>query len=228
MEEIWKDIKGYENLYMISSYGRVKSIGGRRGSSNKPKILKQGTDTSGYKMVIFRVNKHSKTFKVHRLVAEAFIPNPNNLPEVNHKSEIKTQNNVENLEWCDHLYNSNYGTRNKRMAEKMKGKTLSEETKKKLSNLRKGIKLSEETKRKLSEANKGKKQSEETIRKIAEANINGKCSKKVVQYDLNGNFIAEFPSLSEINRQFGYSLGNLSMACNGKYKQIYGFKWRYK
>lgn len=118
--EIWKIIDGYPN-YMVSNLGRVKSLGNNK--MRKEKILKCWVKKDGY--VQIRLNKYGKGKKyyVHRLVAEAFIPNPNNLPEVNHKSEIKTQNNVENLEWCDRKYNMNYGTLIERAAEKIKGRT---------------------------------------------------------------------------------------------------------
>ena len=109
MEEIWKDIKGYEGLYQISSFGRVKK------TRNKEKIMKGRIRGKGY-LAVTLLDKHGeqKDFYIHRLVAEAFIPNLDNLPQVNHKSEIKTDNNVENLEWCDAQYNNNYGTRTKR------------------------------------------------------------------------------------------------------------------
>lgn len=109
MKEIWKNIKGYTN-YMVSNMGRVKSLNYNK--TGKEKLLKPQTDKNGYLFVGIRKNGKRKYKKIHRLVAEAFIPNPNNYPCVNHKSEIKTQNNVENLEWCDHKYNINYGTRN--------------------------------------------------------------------------------------------------------------------
>ena len=115
MEE-WKSIPGYEGLYEVSSYGRVKSL--ERYKSNnggiqliKEKILKPHNTKKGYLTVQF----HNKIFKVHRLVAQAFIPNPDNLPMVNHKDEDKTNNNVDNLEWCTAKYNSNYGTSIERM-----------------------------------------------------------------------------------------------------------------
>ena len=116
MEEIWKDIKGYEGLYQISSFGRVKK------TRNKEKIMKGRIRGKGY-LAVTLLDKHGeqKDFYIHRLVAEAFIPNLDNLPQVNHKSEIKTDNNVENLEWCDNLYNVNYGTRTKRSAESNMG-----------------------------------------------------------------------------------------------------------
>ena len=79
-------------------------------------ILKQRTDKKGYKFVNLYKEKHMYSVKVHRLVAEAFIPNPNNYPQVNHKDENKSNNNVENLEWCTNEYNHNYGTRNERAA----------------------------------------------------------------------------------------------------------------
>ena len=106
--EAWKDIKGFEN-YQISTNGRVWS-------KIKKKYLKGFIDKDGYKIVDLRKNK--KTFKkrINRLVAESFLENPDNLPQVNHKDEVKTNNKVENLEWCTVEYNLNYGTRNEKAA----------------------------------------------------------------------------------------------------------------
>lgn len=116
MKEIWKDIVDYEGLYQISNLGRVKSLNYRH--TGREKMLKLSVNNKGYIIVKLWKNRKFKSFRLHRLVAQAFIPNPNNLPFINHKSEIKTQNNVENLEWCDAKYNINYGTRKERVAEK--------------------------------------------------------------------------------------------------------------
>lgn len=114
-KEIWKDIEGYEGLYQISSYGRVKSLKRyiRKKHSNEF-LLSEVNDDKGYLMVHLRKPSSSKHIRIHRLVAQAFIPNPNNLPQVNHKDEDKTNNRVDNLEWCDAKYNLSYGTRQKR------------------------------------------------------------------------------------------------------------------
>lgn len=106
MEEIWKDIEGYEGLYQVSNMGRVKSV--RRNILLKSRIAR------GYERVNLSKNGKYLTKKVHRLVANAFIPNPDNLPQVNHKDENKTNNCVDNLEWCDSKYNINYGMGNKK------------------------------------------------------------------------------------------------------------------
>ena len=118
MEEIWKDIEGYEGLYQVSNLGRVKSLKYRQ--SNNENILKPQVDGGGYLMVHLWKDKKPKAMKVHRLVAQAFIPNPDSLPEVNHKSEVKTENTVDEIEWCNHKYNCNYGSRNIRSGEKRK------------------------------------------------------------------------------------------------------------
>ncbi|MEE3419429.1 MAG: NUMOD4 domain-containing protein [Methanosphaera sp.] len=127
MKEIWKDIKGYESLYQVSNLGRVKSLARKVIKTNyvsfkKERILKQQTDRYGYKKVILQRNYQIKTFSIHRLVAEAFLENPYNLPQINHKDENKENNCVLNLEYCDSKYNNNYGTRNKRVSETMKKK----------------------------------------------------------------------------------------------------------
>lgn len=115
--EIWKDIEGYPN-YMVSNMGRVKSLNYNR--TGKEKIMKGGKDNNDYLFIILSKKGKVKKYLVHRLVAQVFIPNPNNFSEVNHKDEDKQNNCVENLEWCSREYNINYGTHNKRVA-----KTLS-------------------------------------------------------------------------------------------------------
>ena len=204
MEEIWKDIKGYEGLYQVSNLGRVKSLKRVVVRNNnrpllveekilKPHILKKGK----YLRIGLTKNGIRKMYLVHRLVSEAFIPNPNNYQQVNHKDENTSNNCVSNLEYCDVLYNNNYGTRNKRISEKHKGVLFSEEHKKKLSK--------------------------------ALTNRSDK-SKPVLQIDKNTNeIIAEFPSAAEAGRQLGFQTnGHISECCKGKYKQAYGYIWRYK
>lgn len=100
-----KDIEGYEGLYAITSCGRVWSY------RNK-KFLAPRKHPKGYLQVLLSKNGIVKGFLIHRLVAEAYIPNPNNLPQINHKDEDKTHNWINNLEWCDNKYNNNYGNKN--------------------------------------------------------------------------------------------------------------------
>ena len=110
--EHWKAIAGYEGLYEVSDLGRVKSLW-----NGKEKILKPGKNTWGYLKVVLYKDGHGKTITVHRLVAEAFIQNPNNLETINHKDEDKTNNVASNLEWMSIKDKINYGTHNKRVSE---------------------------------------------------------------------------------------------------------------
>ena len=100
MEEVWKDITGYEGLYQVSNFGNIKRDG---------KNLSPGLGGNGYYLVVLSKNGKTKSATVHRLVASAFIPNPNNYPYVNHKDETRTNNHVDNLEWCTPRYNAIYG-----------------------------------------------------------------------------------------------------------------------
>ncbi|MEE3439923.1 NUMOD4 domain-containing protein [Ruminococcus sp.] len=108
MNEVFLDIPNYEGLYQVSNLGRVRRNG---------KILRPFKNEKGYLRIDLYKNGTKRTARVHRLVAHSFIPNPQNLPEINHKDEDKTNNAVGNLEWCDAQYNNNYGTRTKRSAE---------------------------------------------------------------------------------------------------------------
>lgn len=117
MEEIWKDVKNYEGRYQVSNKGSVRSLNFTKETKggftqNSPsKILKQSVNQKGYKVVMLYKEKKGTLFQVHRLVASAFIENPNNLPVINHKDENPQNNTVENLEWCTQRYNCNYSAR---------------------------------------------------------------------------------------------------------------------
>lgn len=100
---VWKPVKGYEGLYEVSNVGIVKSL------FRYKKALKPSVTKNGYLTVELFRDKIGKRFLVHRIVAESFIPNPDDLPQVNHKDEDKKNNNVDNLEWCSAKYNMNYG-----------------------------------------------------------------------------------------------------------------------
>ena len=175
MEEIYKDIKDLEGLYQVSNFGNVMSLNYYR--SGKPKLLKPSKTKNGYLLVTLYKNRKRKSYKVHQLVAEHFIPNTDNLPEINHIDEDKTNNRVDNLEWKSHKGNCNYGTRNER---------------------------------------------------ISKANTNGKRSKKVLQFSLDGEFVREWKSIIEVNKELGYSTGNISSCCLKKIKSAYGYIWRHK
>ena len=125
MKEMWKDIPEYEGLYQVSTYGRVKSLKRLKKTKLKnqeyvfikERILKQHSNKKGM----------GKTKQVHRLVAETFIPNPNNLPQINHKDKNPNNNYINNLEWCNAQYNNNYGTRIERMTKKIEQYTKDNE-----------------------------------------------------------------------------------------------------
>lgn len=128
--EIWKDIDGFLGCYQISNIGRVKSLSRHVVYSNgrvhlvKEKIIRLSRDRKGYlRACLVDVNKKKYSRQVHRLVAKAFLPNPQNLPQVNHINEIHEDNRVENLEWCTAEYNLNYGNRN-RLASDSRGKDV--------------------------------------------------------------------------------------------------------
>lgn len=110
MNEEWRDIKGYEGLYQVSNKGNVRHIKFNR--------LLKPSKSGKYITAILSKNGKQIGKSVHRLVAETFIPNPNNYPCVNHKDENPHNNSIENLEWCTHSYNINYGTRNKQVRDK--------------------------------------------------------------------------------------------------------------
>lgn len=115
MEEQWKPVKGYEGLYEVSNTGKVRSLKNSRHNVRKePLLKKQLLGSWGYPVVALCKDGKSIGTLVHRLVAEAFIPNPNGYDIINHKDEVKTNNLVENLEWCTYKYNNNYGTAKER------------------------------------------------------------------------------------------------------------------
>ena len=126
MEEQWKDIEGYDGIYQVSNLGRVRSLDRtyirKNGMPHTSKgcVMSLYDSKDGYKAIRLRTPEGRKTFRVHRLVAQAFIENPDNLPLINHKDENKKNNIVDNLEWCSNEYNINYGTTIQRLSDKHK------------------------------------------------------------------------------------------------------------
>ena len=202
IKEEWKNIEEYPD-YMVSNMGNVKSLNYKR--TREEKILKQNI-VRGYCYVNLCKEGKPKHYQVHRLVAQAFLPNPQNLLEVNHKDENKQNNCVDNLEWCSHTYNVNYGTRNK-----------------KTSIAHKGLKHTQETKEKMSIAHKGVKLSQEHIEKCAKSR-----QKPILQFNREGTkIIGKYNSVSQASNELNIKCSNISSCLKGKLKSAGKYKWMY-
>lgn len=145
MQEIWKYIEGTNKRYMISDLGNVKTL-----CFKEPRLLTITTQASGYKYVMLQINKKNVNFRLHRLVAMAFVPNPNNYKEINHIDGNKANNCANNLQWCTRAYNCSYSFRVLGLMRKRK--PMSEAQKQYFSQLYKGRKLTAETKKKISQS----------------------------------------------------------------------------
>lgn len=211
MEE-WKPIKDYEGLYEISNLGRVRSLDRERVSQNgkkyihKGRILKIRKDSNGYCSVcLYNKNKCKKYARVHRLVAEAFIPNPENKPNVDHINTIKTKNEVWNLRWVTQKENNNNELTRSHMSESSKGFVVSEEHRKRVS-----------------ECNKG-----ENNPMYGKRGSEAPTSKKVVQLTLDDELVKIWDCMLEAERQEGFTSQCISHCCKGKRKTHRGYKWVY-
>lgn len=229
-EEIWKslDFLGYPD-YMVSNMGRIKSLDKYVNSSygskqlRKERILNFDKTKFGYLRIKLWQNGEGRKFYVHRLVASAFLKNNNNLPYINHKDENKENNHVDNLEWVTQKENINYGTRNERVSEKMKGENN--------PMYGKHFHLTEEHKRNIGKGNKGKKVSEETKQKISEAKKGKPLYNKrvpILQYTLDGNFVRDWESIKQASEELNLQYSNIGACCREKRKQCGGFIWKYK
>ena len=194
MLEIWRtavyDGEIYEGLYKVSNWGRILSL--NYNHTGKSKLMTPVDTGRGYSMVRLRKNRKRKWCLVHRLVAQTFLPNPENKPCINHKIEGDEGKKINmvifnedgtidkertSIEWTTYKENNDYGTRNER---------------------------------------------------VSKAMTNGKLSKPVLQFTLDGDFIREWPSTKEIERQLGFTSSAVGRCCNGKQKTAYGFIWMYK
>lgn len=179
--EIWKDVVGYKGYYQVSNSGNVKSVdrviysnklsrGTQRKLKGKP--LKPYIDKrNGYVYVYFTKDNKGTNKRIHRLVAEAFIKNPNNYDQINHIDGDKTNNKVENLEWCNAQYNVNHAYKN---------------------------------------------------------GLTKHYTKRIIQYDLKGNYIKTFESIMEACEKVNGHNSNVIKCAKGYINSAYGYKWRYE
>ena len=214
--EIWKDIKGYEGLYRVSNFGRVMRlpswVRATYGSRQyRPGGILKYKNSRGYNSVALSREGMTVYKRVARLVAESFIPNPDNLPQVNHKDCNTRNDHCDNLEWCTAKYNNNYADHNKK---------ASDAAKKRYKRADEYEKLLERVRR----------QCQDPIWKAHQraSQLNNSNSIQIDMLDMEGNYIKTFPSIAEARRQMGIPSQNIGRCCKGKLNYAGGYKWRYK
>ncbi len=212
MKEIWKDVEGYEGLYQVSNLGNVKSLKRKKWNGfnfieTTEKILKTSKSYKGYLRTRLYKDGKSKCFPTHRIVAQAFIPNPNNKPQVNHIDGDKTNNKAENLEWCTNAENQQHAIKTKLR------KTKLGDVRPKKEKLRKDELL------------KKQKCILDKYRKLAIEKAKNKNSIKIVQTDKFNNFLNEFTSIKEAQEKTGithiYEILKGERKNNSKYNFYY-------
>lgn len=206
-KEIWKDIQYYEGFYQVSNTGKVRSCDrtivdsiGRKHFYNG-QVLTPMVVAGGYLEVNLSRGDERKPFHIHRLVAQAFLPNPKNLPCINHIDENKQNNAAQNLEWCSYKYNTNYGT--------CMGRAIQTRN----------------------ENPKWYEKVKKHTRKIGKkyGRINGsKNSKPILQYSLDGKFIKEWASMHEVKRELAIDNCSIARCCKGKQKTAGHYIWKFK
>ena len=258
-KEVWKDVVGYEGYYQVSNLGRVKRLSRYITSKNgvtrywRGRILAQTENPDGYMTVILSKEGKSTILGVHRVVAEAFIDNPENLPVTNHKDEDKKNNIPDNLEWCTVAYNNAYGTRTERMKNNEKFQQRHAEQRMPV------LKLS--LKGELLERFDSLEEAFNSKPEYSKSGINHCCTRrlntykgyfwiyeedysekeiktriaktkqtqsiKVAQFDLKGNLIKIHESMGKAAREVGINSGGIHYCCKGRSKTAGGYKWKY-
>ena len=219
MEEIWKPVRGYEGKYEVSNRGEIRSLNYMRTGSVR-QIKAFTTKSRPYLCVVLVHNGKLRTHLVHRLVAEAFIPNPENKPCIDHINTVKTDNSINNLRWVTHkenyhnpkteeLYRRVAHTRNL-------GKHLSETHKEKLRILNTGE----------NNAFYGKKHTAESRAKISEARK--RMGVKVLQFTKDWAVVKEWSSIKIAAKSVGVTPSCITSCCRGRKASAGGFKWKYK
>lgn len=240
-KEIWKQIDGFDGRYSISSYGRVRSeeYVDSNGHCHKQFIRKASIGTNGYYGVVISLNGKSIRREIHRLVAVAFVQNPNNHNVVNHKDENKLNNRADNLEWCTQKYNQNYSYIPEDhhipiLQFSMNGEFIKEWES--VSHVSKafGKKVCH-----ITSCCRGKLHScmgyiwrykDKSYFDRSDNLVGAKghqFKKPVIQMDLNGNTIKRYECAKDAETETGVNNSKISMCCNGKRKSSGGFRWKF-
>lgn len=223
LKEEWRDIPCFEGFYQVSNLGRIKILEKRVRIGNNTRIIKERIANpyirkNGYIKITLYKPSCTKNFFVHRLVAIAFIDNPNNYPIINHKDENPSNNRMENLEWCTYQYNNTYGTCRQKRAKSIDYAKITANT-----DYAKRTANTDYAKR------TANTDWESISRKLTN---NPKRSIPVLQFDLQGNFIKEFTSVMQCERE-GFYHSNVIKCCRNKFHRIgnnkyKGYIWKYK
>lgn len=255
-KEEWRDVIGFEGIYKVSNIGRVMSLDRTIISNNGKlmpfvgRVLKYRTGSRGYPYLTLSSTNIRKTVKVHRLVAESFIPNPHSKPQVNHIDENKLNNKVSNLEWCSAKENCNHGTHNFRVSLNGRNSPTKSLSVFQFSLNGKFIKRWDslcEIERQLGFLHSNistccygvkksmngfiwcfeKEYSKELIESKVDAYNKSKTPKKVMQLSLDGDLIKIWSSSKQIFKELGIDCGSISSVCNGRRSSSNGYIWRY-
>lgn len=245
-DEVWKPCPDFESKYLISNYGRIKSIGNTNSCKRIGFIkLHKKNGRNGYMQVRLYDHPKAKTIVVHTLVAKAFVPNPNNLPMVNHKDENKTNNYYKNLEWCDNVYNIRYSRAKSVDVYTKDGSFV--ETIDVMADV--SIKYGVPTKY-ISRCCKSQHgtcngfqfryhgepfcpkpvslKKEKPYKKHKGAHERSYYFKSVVEYNISGEFIKEWESISSVSKEYSIPTSNISKCCKGSILSIHGMVFLYK